>query len=96
MGVPASAIMPVPVTPVNENGYFLLGKDNIGFARQCFIIDPVPVSHCKEAAAYHHLNAGILALDVGHDFTSPVRRDRISHYTAKSSGRSEISFNRFP
>ena len=96
MGVPASTVMPVPVASVNENGYSLLGKDNIRLARQRLIIDPVPVSHCKEAAAYHHLNAGILALYVGHDFTSPVRRDRISHYTAKSSGRSEISFNRFP
>ena len=52
MGVPASTVMPVPITPMNENSYFLLGKDNIGFARQCLVINPVPVSHRKEAAAY--------------------------------------------
>ena len=96
MGIPASTVMPVPVAPVNKNGYFLLGKDNIRLAWKRLIIDTIPVSHRKEAAAYHHLNAGIFALNVGHDFTSPVRRNRISHYTDKSRGRSEISFNLLP
>ena len=96
MCLPSSTVMPLPIHPRNEYNYFLLFTDNIGFARQCLVINPLPVSHRKEAAAYHHLNAGILALNVGHNFTSPVRRNRIGHHTAKSSGRSEISFSRFP
>ena len=47
-------------------------------------------------AAHQKFNTGIFAFDVRHNLATAGRGNRISHYTDKSSGRSEISFSRLP
>lgn len=68
----------------------------IRLSRECLVIDTIAVSQRKQVSPHHKFDTGVLALDVGHDLTPPLRCNRIRHYTDKSSGRSEMSFSRFP
>jgi hypothetical protein len=96
MRIMTAAIMPMPIASMNEDSNFLSGEYNIRFSGQRLVIHTVAVSHRKQLAAHQKFNTGIFAFDVRHDLATAGRGNRISHYTDKSSGRSEISFSRLP
>ena len=96
MRIMTAAIMPMPIASMNEDSNFLSGEYNIRFSGQRLVIHTVAVSHRKQLAAHQKFNTGIFAFDVRHNLATAGRGNRISHYTDKSSGRSEISFSRLP
>ena len=96
MSIMTAAIMLMPIVSMNEDSNLLSGEYNIRFSGQSLVIYPIAVSHRKQLAAHQKFNTGIFAFDVRHDLTTADRGNRISHYTDKSSGRSEISFSRLP
>ena len=71
------------------------GKDEIGFAGEGSNMKPVPEAHAVNQAAHQHFWRCILRQDFPHVFGATLWIEIVCH-TAKSSGRSEISFNRFP
>ena len=96
MSIMTATIMPMPIASMNEDSNFLSDEYNIRFSGQRLVIHTVAVSHRKQLAAHQKFNTGIFAFDVRHNLATAGRGNRISHYTDKSSGRSEISFSRLP
>ena len=96
MSIMTVTIMTMPIASMNEDSNLLSGEHNIWFSRQRLVVHTVAVSHRKQLAAHQKFDTGIFAFDVRHNLTTAGRGNRISHYTDKSSGRSEISFSRLP
>lgn len=71
MGVTASNFMAMPEASVNKNSNFLLGKDDIGFSGELFVVYPVPVSKREQLLSYKKFNGCILTFYVGHDLAAP-------------------------
>ena len=96
VSIMTTTTMPMPIASMNEDCNLLSGEYNIRFSGQRLVIHTVAVSHGKQLAAHQKFDTGIFTFDVRHDLTTSDRGNRISHYTDKSSGRSEISFSRLP
>lgn len=96
MCVAASAIMPMSIASMNENSNLLFCEYNVRLPRERLVIHTVAVSHREQFASHQKLDASVLALDMGYYFASPTGRNRISHHTDKSNGKSEISLRRLP
>ena len=71
------------------------GKDEIGFTGQLRYMEPVAESHSVHEPTDSQFRRSMLRPDVAHVSGATLRRKFVGH-TAKSKGRSEMSFNRLP
>ena len=94
MRIGASRML-VPKTPPNFNDLLEPGKHQIGFAWKFLGMKPVAVAHSVNKLAHDQLRRRVFASDSAHVYGTPFWSKCIGH-TAKSRGRSAISFSRLP
>ena len=87
--------MLVPETPPDFNDLFEPREHQIGFAGKFRGMKPVAVAHSVNKLAHDQLRRRIFASDSAHVCGTPFWSKCIGH-TAKSRGRSAISFSRLP
>jgi hypothetical protein len=87
--------MLVPETASHLNYFLQSRKDEIWFARKVRYVKPVAEPHRVNEPAHCDLRCGVLRSDLAHVFRAALRCEWVSQ-TARSSGRSEMSFKRFP
>lgn len=58
--------MPVPEAAMDEDYGAVLGKDEVRFARQAFVVEQVAKALRMQAASDYHFGLGVLAPDAGH------------------------------
>ena len=71
------------------------GKNEIGRAGQFGLMQPVSKSHPVHKTAYRQFSLGVLGPYPPHVFRTAFGANFVGH-TARSSGRSAMSFSRFP
>ncbi len=80
-----AALMPMPVTPVNEHHRAMARKDKIRCPRQFFCMEPVAQPLAMQETSDQHFRPGILATDTCHHARSDIRRDDVCHVRHYSS-----------
>ena len=73
--------MSMPETTVNEYDGFVFGQNNIGFARQFFVIEFVTKTICEKKFPNQKFWLGVLAFDLAHVVTSGLFVVNITHAT---------------
>lgn len=70
-------------------------EDKIGFAWKAGQMKAIAVAQCVDQAPDDHFGRCVLGTDLPHVLGAALRSELVRH-TAKSSGRSAMSFNRLP
>jgi len=86
-----AALMPMPVTPVNEHHRAMARKDEIRLPGQILCVKAVTQSMMVQEASDQHFRAGILAADACHHARSGIRRYdvcHVRHYSSTSQSQS--------
>lgn len=86
-----TALMPMPVAPVNKKHRTISDKDKIRRPRQIFCMEPVAQPSAMQEASDQHFRLGILAADAGHHPRSDLRRDDVCHVRHYSSTSPRLS-----
>ena len=87
--------MLVPETASHLNDFLEARENEIWLAGKLRDVKPVAEPHGVNESSHGDLRCGVLCPDPAHVFRPALRRKRVSQ-TARSSGRSEMSFRRFP
>lgn len=87
--------MLMPEAATNFYDFLEPGKDKIGLARKVGDMEPIAESHAMNETTHQEFRRCVLRPDLPHVFGTAFWSEFVGH-TAKSSGRSEMSFNRFP
>lgn len=61
-----AALMTMPEAAMNEDDGFVFGQDDVGFARQGFVVELVAEALGMEETADEHLGLGVFAADLTH------------------------------
>lgn len=102
LGNPAfpAGLVQMPKASMNKDHSSQSWENQIGLPRKIGNMQPVAVTQSMNKPAHKNLWLCSLAWDATHIFRTSRRRKPVSQemprYTARSSGRSEMSRNRFP
>lgn len=69
----------MPEAAMDEDYGAVLGKDEVRFARQAFVVEQVAKALRMQAASDYHFGLGVLAPDAGHHPASHGGRNNVSH-----------------
>lgn len=87
--------MPVPKTSTDLNNLFDTPENEVRLAGKLGNMEPITKAHIVDHAPDGLFGRSVLGTDFPHVLGAAFGGEIISH-TAKSSGRSVISFSRFP